>query len=204
MMDVKKGKRLLILEAAYRLFVERGYTQTKITDIAKEVNIGKGTVYEYFRSKEEIFSALFEYFSDEYIKSFDKLAQERAGLSIPEKLKFIIEFDIGASECIGNQFPPSSTVELELFKVPGLLPLFQRFIRFKFHLIHDCIREGIASGDFVQTDPVVITMSILGALAFFDGFSHNKIPGGLLEHIDQCDCDSAHVVEFILNGLKPH
>lgn len=50
-----KEKRSLILETTRRLLNNRDYTQLTISQIAQACGIGKGTVYEYFQSKEELF-----------------------------------------------------------------------------------------------------------------------------------------------------
>ena len=55
-------KKTQILEASIRVFAEKGWNKTKISDIAEAADIGKGTVYEYFRSKDEVFAASFRYF----------------------------------------------------------------------------------------------------------------------------------------------
>ena len=60
----KEEKKARILEAAIKIFAKKGLSKTTISDIAAEANIGKGTVYEYFRSKDEVFSASFMYFMD--------------------------------------------------------------------------------------------------------------------------------------------
>ncbi|MGD8537564.1 MAG: TetR/AcrR family transcriptional regulator [Candidatus Aminicenantes bacterium] len=61
----KVEKKETILEASIKVFAERGWRNTKIADIAEAANIGKGTVYEYFRSKDELFAASFQYFMAE-------------------------------------------------------------------------------------------------------------------------------------------
>jgi len=53
-----REKHEAILAAALTLFGHYGYRRTSIDDIAQEAGIAKGTVYLYFRSKEEIFRAL--------------------------------------------------------------------------------------------------------------------------------------------------
>ncbi|MEE9502674.1 MAG: TetR/AcrR family transcriptional regulator [Candidatus Aminicenantaceae bacterium] len=58
----KEEKKTQILEASIRVFAEKGWNKTKISDIAEAADIGKGTVYEYFRSKDEVFAASFRYF----------------------------------------------------------------------------------------------------------------------------------------------
>jgi AcrR family transcriptional regulator len=55
------GKRQILVKAAGRVFAEQGFTATRVSDIAVCAGVGKGTVYEYFDSKEELFFAVFEW-----------------------------------------------------------------------------------------------------------------------------------------------
>jgi len=55
----KETKKLEILQAAMRVFAEKGIFKSRMIEIAEKAGVGKGTVYEYFRSKEEIFAAAF-------------------------------------------------------------------------------------------------------------------------------------------------
>ena len=56
----REQKREMILNAAMDMFLNHSYTATKIIDIAERVGIGKGTVYEYFASKEDMVLELIE------------------------------------------------------------------------------------------------------------------------------------------------
>ena len=49
-----------MIDAAERLFMEKGYEHTAISDIVKELNVAQGTLYYYFSSKEEILEAVVE------------------------------------------------------------------------------------------------------------------------------------------------
>ena len=49
-----------ILDTARSLFVEKGYVQTTIEEIARTMSVAKGMVYHYFRSKEDIFDAVLQ------------------------------------------------------------------------------------------------------------------------------------------------
>ncbi len=51
----KAQKKNEILQAAIQVFAEKGIQKSKMIDIAKRAKIGKGTIYEYFESKEGIF-----------------------------------------------------------------------------------------------------------------------------------------------------
>jgi len=50
-----RGKKELILNTAAKLFFKNGITKTSMDDIANEAKIGKGTIYHYYDSKEELF-----------------------------------------------------------------------------------------------------------------------------------------------------
>ena len=63
MADSRRGKKTaLIMEAAERVFIRQGYNGTRMADIAREAGIGKGTLYDYFSGKRDIFFRLFETF----------------------------------------------------------------------------------------------------------------------------------------------
>ena len=54
------GKRESILRAATRVFARNGYFNSKVADIAREADVADGTVYLYFKSKEEILHSIFD------------------------------------------------------------------------------------------------------------------------------------------------
>ena len=59
--QLKENKKNLIIEAASKVFAEKGFSGASIADIAAYAGIGKGTTYEYFDSKEDLFFAVFEW-----------------------------------------------------------------------------------------------------------------------------------------------
>lgn len=64
------NKKEQILLAAVEMFLDRDYYQVTITDIAEQAGVGKGTVYEYFSSKEDLFKDSFSYCADLYLQLF--------------------------------------------------------------------------------------------------------------------------------------
>jgi len=63
-----------ILDCAKRLFSRQGYYQTHISDIIKEAQIARGTVYQYFNNKDDIFVTLVDDFLEKWINmvSFER------------------------------------------------------------------------------------------------------------------------------------
>ena len=52
-----------ISRAALKVFAKKGYSGAAVSDIASQADIGKGTIYEYFDSKEDLFFAVFKWYS---------------------------------------------------------------------------------------------------------------------------------------------
>jgi AcrR family transcriptional regulator len=62
MEPTKTSTRDRIINAAVRIFAQKGYTGATVAGIAVEAQIGKGTIYQYFASKEDLFFAVFEWY----------------------------------------------------------------------------------------------------------------------------------------------
>ncbi|MGX7198816.1 TetR/AcrR family transcriptional regulator [Enterococcus nangangensis] len=85
-----------ILAAAERLFLQRGYDQTTIQDIAKELSMTKGAVYHHFASKEEILEAVNQKMANE--NNPFNLVKERTDLNGLEKLQLAIVLNQSSQE----------------------------------------------------------------------------------------------------------
>ena len=68
---IRKQRKQLIMETALKLFAEKGYHATSISQIAKRAKISKGLTYNYFESKKEILDELIEHGFYEVYEKFD-------------------------------------------------------------------------------------------------------------------------------------
>ncbi|MFA6451691.1 MAG: TetR/AcrR family transcriptional regulator, partial [bacterium] len=58
--DLVKERRRQIFEAAARVFTAKGFHSATVNEIAQEAGLGKGTIYEYVRSKKELLFLIIE------------------------------------------------------------------------------------------------------------------------------------------------
>jgi len=79
----KEDKRIGILEAAGKVFYNQGFDGAKMEDIAKEAGIGKGTLYEYFVSKKQLFEEMMVYNQKRYLAGIVEAI--RSGSNFREK-----------------------------------------------------------------------------------------------------------------------
>jgi TetR/AcrR family fatty acid metabolism transcriptional regulator len=82
-LDKKAEKRAKILNSAISLFAEKGFSDTSMLEIAKNANVAEGTVYEYFRNKEELMISI-------PCEKLTRLYDTVSGKSLERRLKNII------------------------------------------------------------------------------------------------------------------
>jgi len=79
----KRETRIRLLDAALRLLAEKGMKSVTINDITEAADVGSGSFYNHFESKEVIFAALVEWVFEEFADTLERLA---SGLSDPAEV----------------------------------------------------------------------------------------------------------------------
>ena len=85
-----KDKRETILNSASDMFGCKGFHQTNINEIAENAGIGKGTVYEYFKSKNDLFLEVIKYNTDAYVTQLREQVDLDAHQTFEQKLRAFI------------------------------------------------------------------------------------------------------------------
>ena len=118
-----------ILEAAKKVFIQKGYLRATIDDIALEAQVCKRTVYQYFKTKDELYFSLLvlatEATSMELVKVEKKL---RAG-KCTSGAQLI--HDVFEAFFLGYQLDPESFLVLQLFQQTGMVWEIEKEIRLK-------------------------------------------------------------------------
>ncbi|MEJ7618163.1 MAG: TetR/AcrR family transcriptional regulator [Pyrinomonadaceae bacterium] len=154
-------KREAILRAATRVFAQNGYFNSKVADIAREAGVADGTVYLYFKSKEEILRSIFERGVGEAIAEG---REQLAALSDPrEKLRRIARMHLerlGSDRDLAVVFQVElrgTTKFMEEFSAAG----FAEYLR----IIRETFEEGQRAGLFRQElNSKVVAKMLFGAL----------------------------------------
>ncbi len=74
----KDAKRELLISVAVKVFARKGFHASKMQDIADEAGIGKGTIYEYFKTKDELFLAVYDKWMDDYEAAMNKAVESHS------------------------------------------------------------------------------------------------------------------------------
>ena len=90
-MKNNKPKYKQIIDAAVIVIAENGYHQSQVSKIAKQAGVADGTIYLYFKNKEDILISLFEEKMGNFIEKIDEMIMETGIGTAAEKLLMIIE-----------------------------------------------------------------------------------------------------------------
>lgn len=196
-MKNKDIKKEMILEAAFQLFIERGYQNTRITDIASAVNMGKSTFYDYFDSKEAIFAELIQSkISQGYLEDWRSIAS--SDLPAREKLAKMLSCDLAFMEGTGNFLNLLYEVMISGEVCNKLLSPhdFQHIFLSRYECLRQVVHEGIKIGQFVDMDADLISVAVMGSFHFFLPAKFHFFPG------ISSDLDSHDLLKVLLTGIS--
>jgi TetR/AcrR family fatty acid metabolism transcriptional regulator len=131
-------KRQRILNAAVKVFAKKGYFAAKVSEIAHRADVADGTIYLYFKNKEDILVNLFDELMAEHIEN--ARAELRHVEGAPEKLRAIAEHHLGM---LGANRDLAIVFQVELRQSTKFMERFTAsWLQDYFAIVQDVIAEG--------------------------------------------------------------
>jgi AcrR family transcriptional regulator len=153
-------RRVEILKSAATAFRTRGYHATSVDDIAQALRMTKGSLYYYFKNKEEILYVCHDHTLDLLLRTLKGI--QASDQTPVEKLRAVI---VSFVELMTEELHGTAAVTLDLNE---LSPPLRRKItakRDRFdHAVRRIIRDGIEKGVFRRVDPKFATFAIMGSI----------------------------------------
>lgn len=151
---MREERQQVLLASALELFAENGYFATKISDIAKHARISQGSLYHYYRSKEEIFIALIG-------SAFDKMNQaakqlNALPLSPAEKIKKSFAdmlAQIESEDSFSNYFMLIAQATASDATPEGVKKIIRAKQNTPYEVLSDIMETGQKDGSIVKADP---------------------------------------------------
>ena len=186
-------KRETILKAAVRTFASRGFFGAQVADVARAAGVAAGTVYLYFRSKDDLLVSIFERNMEEAI------VEGRAALvgatGAADRLRRIAHVHLGR---LGRDRDMTVVFQVELRQSTKFMQQFSStglgdYLR----VIQDVIAEGQAKGEFRDdVSPRLAAKVFFGAL---DEMATNWV---LSRRRYALAADADAIVELFVNGVR--
>ncbi|HEX7776911.1 MAG TPA: helix-turn-helix domain-containing protein [Parvibaculum sp.] len=187
-------KRVAIIDAALALFRANGYRRTAMEDIAQAANVAKGTLYLYFKSKDELFEALARLLASRIQADLEAAAAR--DLPLQGKVLAVLDAKLGfffrsvlSSPHAAELLEPRANLPGDIFE-----PVNQAFRG----MLAKALREGVKRGEI---DPRAAGLSLDMALETLLAAAYGAEHGGGSE-TDFHD-RLARIVALTLRGLRP-
>lgn len=154
-------KRKEIFDASVHLFLEKGFNETSMLEIARAAGVGKSTLYDYFKSKDEIMVSYFENEIQIITDNAQKIIKQNLGVT--EKLRKIMQMHL-------EYLVDNKNFYLKLTVASQTLSLgSQQKIQAKRYAYQDMLRalveEGMGTGEFRTVNSLFAARSIFTLLS---------------------------------------
>ncbi len=181
-----------ILEAALAVFAEKGFFVSRISDIADRANVADGTVYLYFKNKDEILataiSTAFETFMNNARTELEKIADP------VERLRTLARLHL---EALGGNRNAAIVFQMELRQSTRLSEFSHQHLIEYFTLVRAAIQQGQQRGVFRKDLPDKVA-----ANCFFGALDEMVTSWVLSEHEFPLASAADAVVDILLNGMR--
>jgi TetR/AcrR family fatty acid metabolism transcriptional regulator len=157
----KADKRDAILRAAIETFAARGFFNAQVADVARTAGVAAGTVYLYFRGKDDLLISIFERTMKDAIEAGRRSLD---GRSQPlDRLREIARLHL---DRLGRDRDLAIVFQVELRQSTKFMERFSAtFLREYLGIIRDVIAEGQAKGVFrKQINPTLAAKALFGVL----------------------------------------
>ncbi|GAB4542577.1 MAG: TetR/AcrR family transcriptional regulator [Anaerolineae bacterium] len=191
--DRAQERRQQILDAALACFARKGYHKTTMDDIVTESGLSKGTLYWYFKSKDELFFSLINSFFLAMQQDLDGIFEQPVSAS--DKLRTLAhEFarfyeEVAEFLNVFFEFWMQGTLNEQLNQLfHGMLTRYRG-------MIAGIIEEGVKAGEFKTVDAGQLALSVMAA---YDGLWFYKM---LMPDLVDLDRASQVFIETLFSGL---
>jgi len=190
MPDPGTEKREAILDTALTLFTERGFFGTPTSMISKEAGVATGTLFFYFRTKEDLIDTLYRRIKSEAARAMCRGMEKETGT----KAK-IRRLGINAVEW-GIRYPAKIKFMEQFAHSPFVSTTAQEEGMSHFLFLQDLVREGIRKGEIRNLDaPLLFCMLASSLSGLIARVSMTEDPAEREAIIDQG-------LDIVWNGLK--
>ncbi|CAG9619939.1 TetR/AcrR family transcriptional regulator [Sutcliffiella rhizosphaerae] len=194
--EYKKKKKKQILESALFCFAEKGFQVATIDDIVRHSGISKGAIYNYFKSKEDIYIELLNENSN---KSFEKLRDKLATfLTAKERLTHL--FEVFRSQVkVNDNWEKTSRVHIEFWLSSNRNEdtkafMYDRYQNVYKKIVTDIVEFGVMNGEISTTADVdfvgTIFWSTFDGICFYQCVMENdSLYVRLVDHLEKVMLD---------------
>ena len=155
----RERRRQQILVAAKRVFSNRGFNKATMEDIAKEAELSPGTLYLYFKNKDELYASLFLRILHYLHIRLEHLNHNDESLSVTDRVMALKQAMYGVYQydplILINMFQMQSSEALKNI-TPELLSEIKKLSRESLYEMAKLFKEGVKMGQIIDRPPIAL------------------------------------------------
>ncbi|MEO1336417.1 MAG: TetR/AcrR family transcriptional regulator [Myxococcota bacterium] len=200
----REDKRRRIIDAAIQVFAAKGFFGARVSEIAEAAGVADGTIYLYFKSKDDVLISLFEEKMSSIMERLMALLEDHPGDPEAKIRRYIVEH----LRLVAEQPSLMQVLTIELRQSARFIKeyhpkAFRAYLELLQGIVEDGQRQGVFRSDL---DPLVFRRALFGAI---DEISLEWI----LMHMEESRGEgrtprdpnevAAQFSDFIIRGLRP-
>jgi AcrR family transcriptional regulator len=193
--QLREERRRQILEAALTVFSQKGFNAANVSDVAAQAGVSQGTIYWYFDSKDDLFTAavlsVFEGIGEQVVTGLEPYD------TATDRVRALAESSVAFAEAAGSvfmlflEFWVSSARREEHARI-----WMDLLVQYK-DVFVGLINEGVEAGEFRPVDAESLVWAVMAA---YDGLAAYVL---LMPDLDLVEVSEA-LVDTLLRGLLAH
>lgn len=191
-----------ILEAAVKVFSEKGFDGSRTSDIAREANVAEGTIFRYYKTKKDLLLGLLlpmtaKFFRPLALKSVEKIVNSNQDKPAQQVFEEIL---IDRLILVKKNLPLVKTVLVESIYHPELMePIKKEIMPTIIAFVDKLMQQHIDNGDFRDIEPRILTRTFISSLMGYIMLT-NAFP-------DYFTCEDEReemrrLADILINGIK--
>ncbi len=164
--DREQQRKKQILDAAERVFSERGFDKARVDDIVQESGLSKGALYWYYKSKDAIIRALLDRVFISEMREAGDLVHMDASAS--ERLRIFVQFAVREYKRFEKLLPLAYEFIALAYRNKTVRETLTGYFQHYVDLIAEVIQQGVDRGEFKACDPDTTALALI---AMYEGIA---------------------------------
>ncbi|MCA9908487.1 MAG: TetR/AcrR family transcriptional regulator [Anaerolineae bacterium] len=192
--NVSEERREQIMQAAEEIFIQKGFANARMDDIADETGLSKGTLYLYYKSKDELIIAILDRIFQRDFRDMDDL--DLAQITAADGIRRFVSLATADASAMRRLMPVTYEFLALAFRNPVVQQALQHYFQHYKTILLPIIEHGMQTGEFRPVNAEAVAIAI-GAL--FEGvillwaYDQNAIDP--IQHV-------ASSIELLLAGIQ--
>lgn len=159
--NVTDERKFQIINAAEDVFTKKGFDEARMDDIAEETGLSKGTLYLYFKSKDDLIIAILDRIFQREFRAFEQI--DLSAMSATETVNLFVDTVSRDIKIMLRLMPVAYEFLALAFRNKTVQKSLKVYVNRYMDILVPIIENGIASGEFREVDPQEVAIA-MGAI----------------------------------------